>query len=221
MGRLVVDISVSLDGFVAGPNQTLEDPLGENGEMLHDWVVATKQFRDAHGGQGGEDGVDDEVGAEHLAGKGASIMGRRMYSSGHGPWENDPKASGWWGDDPPFHHPVFVLTHHAREPLEMKGGTTFHFVTDGIESALERARAVAGDQDISLAGGAQAISQGLKAGLLDEMQLHVVPIFLGAGARLFHDHVAQAPGKLRLTRVVDSPTGVVHLKYEVAGRQRR
>src|SRR5829696_2806795 len=218
MGRLVVDISVSLDGFVAGPHQTLEDPLGENGEMLHDWVVATKQFRDAHGGEGGERGVDDEVGAEHLAAKGASIMGRRMYSSGQGPWENDPKASGWWGDDPPFHHPVFVLTHHAREPLEMKGGTTFHFVTDGIESALERARAAAGDQDISLAGGAQAISQGLKAGLVDDMQLHVVPIFLGGGARLFDDHVAQAPGQLQLNRVVESPTGVVHLRYEVAGR---
>ena len=218
MGRLVVDISVSLDGFVAGPNQSLEDPLGEHGEMLHDWVVATKQFKSTHGGEGGGGGVDDEVGAEHLAGKGASIMGRRMYSSGQGPWENDPKAGGWWGDDPPFHHPVFVLTHHTREPLEMKGGTTFHFVTDGIESALEQARAAAGDQDISLAGGAQVISQYVKAGLVDEMQLHVVPIFLGGGARLFEGHVAQAPDRLRLTRVVESPAGVVHMKYEVAGR---
>jgi dihydrofolate reductase len=218
MSRLIVDISVSLDGFVAGPNQTLEDPLGENGEMLHDWVVATKQFAGAHGGEGGETGVDNDIGAEHLAGKGASIMGRHMFSSGEGPWEDDPKARGWWGDDPPYHHPVFVLTQHAREPLEMEGGTTFHFVTDGIESALEQARAAAGDQDISLAGGAQAISQYLKAGLVDEMQLHVVPIFLGGGARLFDDHVAQAPDRLKLTRVVESPTGVVHAKYEIAGR---
>jgi dihydrofolate reductase len=220
MTRLVADISVSLDGFVAGPNPTLEDPLGENGEMLHEWVLGTRQFNEAHGrpGEGGETGVDDDVGAEHLAGKGATIMGRHMFSGGEGPWENDPKASGWWGDDPPFHHPVFVLTQHAREPLEMEGGTTFHFVTDGIESALEQAQTAAGDQDVSLAGGGQAISQYLKAGLVDEMQLHVVPIFLGAGARLFDGHVARAPGQLELTRVIESPTGVVHLKYEPANR---
>jgi dihydrofolate reductase len=220
MTRLVVDISVSLDGFVAGPNQTLEDPLGENGELLHDWVVATRHFNEAHGrgGEGGETGVDDDVGAEHLANKGATIMGRHMFSGGEGAWEDDPKATGWWGDDPPFHHPVFVLTSHAREPLEMEGGTTFHFVTDGVESALEQARAAAGDQDVALAGGGQAISQYLKAGLVDELQLHVVPIFLGGGARLFEDHVAKAPGQLELTRTVQSPTGVVHLKYELAGR---
>jgi dihydrofolate reductase len=218
MTRLVVDISVSLDGFVAGPNQTLEDPLGENGEMLHDWVVATKQFSDAHGREGGETGVDNEVGAEHLAGKGASIMGRHMFSGGEGPWENDPKATGWWGDNPPFHHPVFVLTSHAREPLEMEGGTTFHFITDGVASALEQARAAAGDQDVSLAGGGQAISQYLRAGLVDELQLHVVPLFLGSGARLFENHEPNAPGKLELTRAVESPTGVMHLKYEVVGR---
>jgi dihydrofolate reductase len=214
MARLVVDISVSLDGFVAGPNQSLDEPLGANGERLHDWVVATKQFKEAHGGEGGETGVDNDIGAEHLAGMGATIMGRHMFSSGEGPWEDDPKASGWWGDNPPYHHPAFVLTHHAREPLEMEGGTTFHFVTDGIESALEQARAAAGDQDVSLAGGGQVISQYLKAGLVDEMQLHVVPIFLGGGARLFEGHVGQAPVWLQLTRVVESPTGVVHVKYE-------
>jgi dihydrofolate reductase len=218
MGRLVVDISVSLDGFVAGPNQTVEEPLGEHGERLHDWVVGTKQFADAHGREGGETGVDDEVGAEHLAGKGATIMGRRMFSGGAGPWEDDPKSTGWWGDDPPFHHPVYVLTSHARETLEMEGGTTFHFVTDGIESALEQARAAAGDQDISLAGGGRAVSQYVKGGHVDEMQLHVVPIFLGGGARLFDGHVAQAPGQLELNRVVQSPTGVVHLKYELGSR---
>jgi dihydrofolate reductase len=144
-------------------------------------------------------------------------VGRNMFSGGQGPWEDDPKGRGWWGDNPPFHHPVFVLTSQAREPLEMEGGTTFHFVTDGIESALEQARAAAGDQDVSLAGGAQAISQYLKAGLVDEMQLHVVPIFLGDGARLFDDHVAQAPGRLELTRVVESPTGAVHLRYQLGG----
>jgi len=220
MARLIVDISVSLDGFVAGPNQTLEEPLGENGEMLHEWVVGTKQFQEAHGhgGEAGETGVDDDVGAEHLAGTGATIMGRHMFSGGEGPWEDDPKALGWWGDDPPFHHPVFVLTQHAREPVVMEGGTTFHFVTDGIESALEQARAAAGDQDVSLAGGGQVISQYLKAGLVDEMQLHVVPIFLGGGARLFDGHVAQPPGQLQLNRVVESPTGAVHLKYELGGR---
>jgi dihydrofolate reductase len=218
MTRLVVDISVSLDGFVAGPNQSLDDPLGQNGMLLHDWVVGTKAFSETHGRSGGETGVDDEVGAEHLAGKGASIMGRHMFSGGAGPWEDDPNASGWWGDNPPFHHPVFVLTQHAREPLPMEGGTTFHFVTDGIESALEQAREAAGDEDVSLAGGGQAIQQYLKAGLVDELQLHVVPIFLGDGVRLFEDHVAQAPGKLERTRVVESPTGVVHLKYEVADR---
>jgi dihydrofolate reductase len=218
MSRLVVDISVSLDGFVAGPNQSLEEPLGENGEMLHDWVVATKQFKEMHGGEGGETGIDNDIGAEHLAGMGATIMGRHMYSGGEGPWEDDPKARGWWGDDPPYHHPVFVLTQHAREPLPMEGGTTFHFVTDGIESALEQARAAAGDKDISLAGGGQVISQYLKAGLVDQMQLHVVPIFLGDGARLFDGHVGQAPGQLQLTRVIESPSGVVHLKYEPAGR---
>jgi dihydrofolate reductase len=218
MSRLVVDISVSLDGFVAGPNQTLDDPLGKDGELLHDWVVATKQFSEAHGREGGETGVDDDIGAEHLAGKGATIMGRHMFSGGEGPWEDDPKGRGWWGDNPPFHHPVFVLTQHARDPLPMEGGTTFHFVTDGIESALEQARKAAGDEDVSLAGGGQAISQYLKAGLVDELQLHVVPIFLGDGARLFDGHVGSATEKLELRRVVESPTGVVHVKYEIAGR---
>ena len=217
MGIVKVDISVSLDGFVAGPNPTLEEPLGEYGESLHEWVLGTKSFADAHGGEGGETGIDDEIGAEHLAGVGATIMGRHMYSGGSGPWEDDPKASGWWGDEPPFHHPVFVLTQHAREPLELTG-TTFHFVTDGIESALEQARAAAGDQDVEIAGGGSAVSQYLKLGAVDELQLHVAPMFLGEGARLFDDHVADRPGKLELTRAVQSPTGVMHLKYTIEGR---
>jgi dihydrofolate reductase len=217
MGIVKVDISVSLDGYVAGPNQTLDEPLGEYGELLHEWVLGTKSFADAHGGEGGETGIDDEIGAEHLANVGATIMGRRMYSGGSGPWEDDPNGNGWWGDEPPFHHPVFVLTQHAREPLELKG-TTFHFVTDGIESALEQARAAAGDLDVEIAGGGSAVSQYLKAGAVDELQVHVVPMFLGEGSRLFEDHVSERRGQLELTRAVQSPTGVMHLKYEVKAR---
>jgi dihydrofolate reductase len=217
MGIVKVDISVSLDGFVAGPNQTLEEPLGERGESLHDWVVGTKSFADAHGREGGETGVDDEIGAEHLANVGATIMGRRMFSGGSGPWDDDPNANGWWGDEPPFHHPVFVLTQHEREPLELKG-TTFHFVTDGIESALEQARAAAGDRDVEIAGGGTAVSQYLKAGAVEDLQVHVVPMFLGDGSRLFEGHVGERPGQLELTRAVQSPTGVMHLKYTVRGR---
>ncbi|HEX8067154.1 MAG TPA: dihydrofolate reductase family protein [Thermoleophilaceae bacterium] len=216
MGRLKLDISVSLDGFVAGPNQTLDEPLGENGERLHDWVVATQAWRASHGRSGGERNVDDEVVVESLRGVGAAIMGRRMFSGGEGPWEDDPNADAWWGDDPPFHHPVFVLTHHAREPVVKEGGTTFTFVTDGIESALEQARDAAGDQDVAIGGGADVAQQYLRAGLLDEMQLHVVPLLLGDGVRLFEGHLAEVPGELESTRVVESPTGVVHLRYRVA-----
>jgi dihydrofolate reductase len=147
-----------------------------------------------------------------------SIMGRRMYSSGSGPWEDDPKASGWWGDEPPFHHPVFVLTHHPREPLEMEGGTTFHFVTDGIESALEQAKAAAGDKDVQIAGGGQTIQQYLAAGLVDRFTLHVSPFFLGGGVRLFDAHTAKIPQRLKLTRSIEGPSGVMHLNYEVADR---
>jgi dihydrofolate reductase len=217
MGSVKVDISVSLDGYVAGPNQSLEEPLGEGGEELHEWWVHTKSFKDVHGGEGGATGVDSDIGAEHLAGVGATIMGRKMYSGGSGPWQDDPKASGWWGDEPPFHHPVYVLTQHEREPLELTG-TTFHFVTDGIESALEHARAAAGGRDVEIAGGGSVVSQYLKAGAVDDLQVHVVPIFLGGGSRLFDGHLAQAPGKLELTRAVQSPTGVMHLKYRPAGR---
>jgi dihydrofolate reductase len=217
MGIVKVDISVSLDGYVAGPNQTLDQPLGEEGERLHEWVVGTKTFAEDHGREGGETGIDDEIGAEHLAGVGATIMGRRMYSGGSGPWENDPNPNGWWGDEPPFHHPVFVLTQHEREPLELTG-TTFHFVTDGVDSALEQARAAAGDADVEIAGGGDAVSQYLKIGAVDDLQVHVVPMFLGAGSRLFEGHVAQPGVELELTRAVESPTGVVHLKYSLGGR---
>jgi dihydrofolate reductase len=217
MAMLTLDISASLDGFVAGPNQTLEQPLGEGGEGLHEWVVAVASWREAHALTGGETNVDDEVVHETLGRVGATVMGRRMFSGGEGPWENDPNADAWWGDDPPFHHPVFILTHHAREPVTKGGGTTFTFVTDGIEAALEQARAAAGDKDVAVGGGANVAQQYLKAGLLDELQLHVVPVLLGDGVRLFENHLGDPPGELECTRVIESPTGVTHLRYRVVG----
>ena len=210
---LISDISVSLDGFVAGPNQNLEEPLGEGGEGLHEWIFGLKSWRERHGLEGGETGPDDDVMSESIDRKGATIMGRRMFSSGEGPWEDDPKASGWWGDDPPFPHPVYVLTHHPRDPLQL-GETTFNFVTDGIESALEQARAAAGAKDVHVAGGANVIQQYLKAGLLDELELHVVPVLLGGGVRLL-DGVTGVG--LEPVRVVGSPA-VTHLRYRIAAR---
>jgi dihydrofolate reductase len=214
LGKLILDISVSLDGFVAGPNQTLDEPLGRGGEGLHEWGVVLRAWRETHGLSGGETNPDSEIMEEALRNTGATVMGRRMYSGGEGPWEDDPNADGWWGDDPPFHHPVFILTHHPREPVTKAGGTTFTFVSDGIESALEQARAAAGDKDVAVAGGAEAAQQYLRAGLLDEIQLHLVPVLLGGGVSLFEDNVAE-PGRLELTRVVESPTGVTHLRYRV------
>jgi dihydrofolate reductase len=207
---------MSLDGFIAGPNQTLEEPLGAGGEQLHEWAVAARGWREAHGMEGGKTDVDNEVMKEAIASVGATVMGRRMFSGGEGPWENDPNADAWWGDNPPFHHPVFVLTHHAREPVQKDGGTTFTFVTDGIESALEQARAAAGDKDVAVAGGAAAVQQYLEAGLIDEMQLHVAPLLLGGGVRLFDGRLADAPRALESNRVIESPTGVTHLRYGLA-----
>jgi dihydrofolate reductase len=220
MGLLTLDISVSLDGFVAGPDRTLDEPLGQGGERLHEWVVAVASWREAHGRSGGETNVDDAVSREHLDRIGATIMGRRMFSGGEGPWEDDPNADAWWGDDPPFHHPVFILTNHAREPVSKQGGTTFTFVTDGIESALEQAADAAGDKDVAVGGGANVAQQYLRAGLLDEIQLHVAPVLLGDGVRLFAGHLADGLGALERTRVVESPTGVTHLRYRVAAPQR-
>ena len=208
---LIFDISMSLDGFIAGPNQTLEQPLGEGGDRLHEWGVRLASWRERHGLEGGDTGADDEVTKESIARAGAFLMGRRMFSGGAGPWEDDPNADGWWGDDPPFRAQVFILTHHAREPVE-QGGTTFTFVTDGIESALEQARSAAGDKDVQIAGGADIVQQYLNAGLVDEFQVHVVPVFLGDGVRLLDDLDAQQ--NLELTRVVDSPA-VTHLRYRV------
>jgi dihydrofolate reductase len=210
MAKLRLDISVSLDGFVAGPNQTLEEPLGEDGERLHEWITRLASWREPHGLEGGERGPDDDLFRESFEAVGAHVMGRRMFSGGSGPWEEDPKADGWWGDDPPFHAPVFVLTHHAREPVTKEGGTTYTFVTEGIEAALDAARAAAGEKDVLVAGGADVAQQYLRAGLLDELQLHVAPLLLGDGVRLFDDGTGRI--ELECTRVIQSPA-VTHLTY--------
>jgi dihydrofolate reductase len=209
MSSVTSHISVSLDGYVAGPNQSVENPIGEGGMRLHEWVFATDSWRGQHGLEGGERTADAEVIDEVVQGVGAYIMGRKMFGGGDGPW--DESWTGWWGEDPPYHVPVFVLTHHAREPLAMQGGTTFTFVTDGIESALEQARAAAGDQDVAIAGGASAVQQYLAAGLLDELYLHIVPTILGAGERLL-DGVGDPT--LEPVNVVASPA-VTHVKYRV------
>jgi dihydrofolate reductase len=211
MGKLKTTISMSLDGYVAGPDQSEENPLGVGGERLHEWVVPLRAFREGHGEEGGEVNASTPVAEGILGNVGATIMGRNMFGGGSGPWGDDPWR-GWWGDDPPFHHPVFVLTHHAREPLELQGGTTFSFVTDGIESALERAREVAGDdKDVSVGGGAEAVQQYLAAGLLDEILVSVVPVLLGGGARLF-DNVGEAKARLEQVEAIEAP-GVTHVRY--------
>ena len=212
MGKVVLDISMSLDGFVAGANPSLEDPLGEGGEQLHEWALGLASWRERHGLSGGVSSPSSEVMEEGLASTGAFVMGRRMFSGGAGPWEDDPNADGWWGDDPPFRAPVFVLTHHAREPVPKQGGTTFTFVTDGVESAVEQAQAAAGARDVGVGGGATVAQQVLSAGLLDEVQINLVPVLLGAGTRLFEN---VPPGvQLERTRVVDAPM-VTHVRYRV------
>jgi dihydrofolate reductase len=213
MGKLTLDITMSLDGYIAGPNQTLEQPLGEGGDRLHEWMFGLASFRERHGLEGGATNPDSEVLEESIANTGAVLMGRRMFSGGEGLWNDDPNADGWWGDDPPFHVPVFVLTHHARETVTKQGGTSFTFVTDGIEAALEQARAAAGDKDVGVAGGANVVQQYLKAARLDEMQIHVVPLLLGGGVPLFDD-LGTAQVEVEGTRVIESPA-VTHLKYRV------
>jgi dihydrofolate reductase len=211
MSKLRLSMTVSLDGFVAGPDQSESDPLGVGGERLHEWLVSLKAFQDTHAGEGGgEVNASTPFAEEILAGTGATIMGRNMFGGGPGPWRDD-SWKGFWGDDPPYHHPVFVLTRHPRDPLEMEGGTTFHFVTDGIESALEQARAAAGEKDVSLGGGANVVQQYLAAGLLDEMVISIVPILLGVGARLF-DNLGEPTPELRQVQAVEAP-GVTHIRY--------
>jgi dihydrofolate reductase len=208
---VILDITTSLDGFVAGPNQTLEQPLGVGGERLHEWVYGLKSWREQHGLEGGEAGPDDAIVEEAFAAMGAAVMGRRMYSGGAGPWEDDPNADGWWGDEPPFGVPVFVVTHHAREPVEKQGGTTFVFVTDGVEAAVARAREAAGGKNVAVDGGANVAQQVLRAGLLDELHVHVAPLLLGDGVRLFD---GSATPRLELMGATESPL-VTHLRYRV------
>ena len=211
MPKLRFRISVSLDGFVAGPNQSIKEPLGVGGESLHEWIFPTKFWHEMTKKPGGESNASDRVVNEEFANLGATIMGRNMFGGHPGGWDASKPWTGWWGKNPPYHHDVFVLTHHAREPLVMEGGTTFHFITDGIGSALEQARRAAGNKDINLAGGASVANQYLREGLVDEMNLALVPILLGSGERLF-DGVSSLGG-LVLTRTVGTPV-VVHLKFE-------
>ena len=212
MARTFADISISLDGFAAGPSPSLEDPLGVGGMQLHEWAFRLAAWRKPHGLEGGEAGPEAEVVERTQAATGAFVMGRKMFSNGDGPWEDDPKADGWWGDDPPFHGPVFIVTHHAREPVEKLGGTTFTFVTDGVAAAVEQARAAAGGKDVQVSGGASVVQQALELGLLDELQLHVAPVLLGAGTPLF---ASGAPGRLEIVETIAS-TYATYVRYRVA-----
>jgi dihydrofolate reductase len=213
MTPVIASISMSLDGYVAGPDPSMEDPLGIGGNLLHEWAFKLQAWREPHEREGGVTGDPSEpVVREQLERTGAFVMGRRMYSGGSGPWADDGNANGWWGDEPPFKAPVHVLTHHEREPLTL-GQTTFHFATDGVEAAVARASADAGDRAVHVSGGAEAIREVLAAGLLEELEIHLVPVLLGSGTRLF-DGAGTDP-RLELVRVVDAPD-VTHLKYAVS-----
>jgi dihydrofolate reductase len=211
MTKVKGQISISADGFIAGPNQGEEHPLGEGGMELHEWVFKLAAWREPHGREGGEVNASSEIFEEATADTGAVIMGRNMFGPVRGPW-TEPFWNGWWGDEPPFHCPVFVLTHYEREPLTL-GETTFHFVTDGVERAVELAREAAGDQDVSVGGGARTIQQLLRAGLLDELALNQVPVILGGGERLLDDIPTSV--KLEQTRVVEGPEAA-HIVYRVS-----
>jgi dihydrofolate reductase len=200
-----------LDGFLAGPNPSLEHPLGEGGERLHEWAVALEAFRERHGMEGGEANADSERLRESVDATGAVVKARRMFSGGQGPWEGDPNADGWWGDDPPFRAPVFIVTSHARGTVAKEGGTSYTFVTDGVESAVRQAREAAGAKDVGVAGGANVVQQAFGAGLVDELRLHLAPILLESGTRLF-----EGLGSVELARtaVIGSP-GMTHLTFRV------
>jgi dihydrofolate reductase len=214
MSKLRVhNLAMSLDGYVAGPNQSIDNPLGEGGTRLHEWVFATRTGQKMLGNDGGDTGVDDEFIAQGDVGIGATVMGRNMFGPIRGPWRDD-KWKGWWGEEPPYHHPVFVLTHHPHLPITMEGGTTFHFVTDGIESALARAFEAAGGADVRLGGGASTVRQFLRAGLIDELHVPIVPILLGRGERLFDDSIGgsiSGAGGYECVEFVSSPA-VVHVR---------
>jgi dihydrofolate reductase len=210
MQKLRLKISISLDGFIAGPNQSIENPLGIGGMRLHEWVFPLAIWRKMHGLEGGETNQSSQVIEESLANIGATIMGRNMFGGHPGPWHATNPWTGWWGKNPPFHHPVFVLTHHPRPPLQLEGGNTFTFVTDDIESALSQARIAAAGKDISLAGGAKAAQQFLKADLVDEMEINQVSTLLGSGERLFEG--VTTLHNLELKRTIATPN-VTHLRF--------
>jgi dihydrofolate reductase len=202
---------MSVDGFVAGPDQSVENPLGIGGENLHKWVFPLRFWREMHGETGGETNASEQFLRETHANVGATIMGRNMFGGHPGPWKASNPWNGWWGKNPPYHRPVFVITHHSREPLRLEGGNTFYFVTDGIESALEQARRVAGDKDVEFVGGAAVANEYLKAGLIDEMELSVSPILLGTGARMF-EGVGDVLRQFEIERTIALPN-VTHYKF--------
>jgi dihydrofolate reductase len=204
--------SISLDGFTAGVDQSLEDPIGVGGMRLHDWMRELAFWRESHGGEGGIETPSTAVLEDATKNLGAHVMGRNMFGGGPGPWGDDP-WNGWWGVNPPFHLPVFVVTHHARPPLECEGGTTFTFVTDGVESAIAQAKEAAAGRDVQISGGSTVARQALAAGLVDELRLALVPVLLGAGVRLFEE--GDAFGELEQVSAVEG-RGVTHLTYSVA-----
>ncbi len=212
MSKLCVrNLAMSVDGYVAGPDQSLDHPLGVGGPRLHEWVFLTRSGRRMFGESGGDEGIDDDFIARGDQGIGATIMGRNMFGPVRGPWR-DTAWSGWWGDDPPYHHPVFVLTHHPRPPLTLQGGTTFTFVTDGIEAALERATQAAAGADIRVGGGAATVQQYLKAGLIDELDIAIAPILLGSGERLFEAELGDLDGYQAVEFVASD--AVAHVRFE-------
>jgi dihydrofolate reductase len=205
----VHNLSISLDGYAAGPDQSIDHPLGVGGNRLHTWAFKTRAGRQMLGQPGGEEGVDNDFWMRGDDGIGATVMGRNMFGPIRGPWGSE-EWTGWWGDEPPYHHPVFVLTHHPRPSIPMQGGTTFHFVDDGIETALERALDAAHGGDVRIGGGASAVQQYLRAGMIDDLHVVIVPILLGVGERLF-DHLDGGPQGYECVELVSSPS-VTHAR---------
>lgn len=207
------NLAMSLDGYVAGPDQSVDNGLGVGGEQLHEWIFTTRGWRRMIGQEGGDEGVNDEFFARGNEGIGATIMGRNMFGPIRGDW-GDTEWRGWWGDEPPYHHAVFVLTHHPHAPIPMEGGTTFHFVTEGIEAALEQAVDAAGGADVRLGGGASVVQQYLRAGLIDDLHVAIAPVLLGGGARLF-DNLGGTTHGYEVVEFVTSPS-VAHVRLAPA-----
>jgi dihydrofolate reductase len=214
----VHNYSISLDGYGAGPNQGIDEPLGVGGEELHEWMFTTRSWRQRIGEEGGSEGIDNDFMRQGDEGIGATIMGRNMFGPIRGDWP-DEEWKGWWGTNPPYHHPVFVLTHHPRSPFEMDGGTTFHFVTEGIEAALDRAFEASAGKDVRLGGGASTIQQYLGAGLVDEMHFAIAPVLLGGGERLF-ENLQRVPEGYKCTEFVGSDSAA-HVRISRTTKNRR